>query len=335
MNRKNIVPMACCLVLLGGCATSQPKDATSLNIKPSVSVRSASNTASAMYQLGRYYQGQNRYDRAIDAYQKALALDAGHAEAHNGLGVAYSMQGKYNEAIDVFKAALAHTPQAAHIHSNLGYVHYLNGDFSSAIVSLKHASVLDPDNPKTLSNLELVYTRMGEANNAMQAHEKAKSAEQSNVIKITQHRPAILPIEESRVKLVQLSSNIYELKDLRMPESVPVRTATDGPSPEKPKVEVSNGNGVTGMAKSVGHYLRGAGYPPARLTNQKSFQVQTTKIQYREGYEAAAKRLRDSLPVNATLERSNDLRVDIKIRIVLGKDIASHQNYFSAKKEIR
>jgi hypothetical protein len=99
------------------------------------------------------------------------------------------------------------------------------------------------------------------------------------------------------------------------------------------RVEVSNGNGVTGMAGKVGQFLRSQGYPAARLTNNKPFRILMTQIQYRDGHKADAQRLKLSLPDALKLVQRNDLRADVSVRLVLGKDMASHLASLGKKPE--
>lgn len=328
MINKNVIPVACCLSLFAGCASNQPADNTAWSVAPTASAKISSASPASMYQLGRYYQGQNRYELAIDAYQKALAADANYVEARNGLGVVYSRQGKYPEAIEAFTTALQQAPDAAHIYSNLGYTYYLQGSYNDSITMLQKAVELSPSNQRALNNLGLAYAKMGRAVDSEQAFAKAGSV--STVVSVAgespaqapaiQQRLAIIPVEDNRMTLVQLAPSVYELRDQRRAEPVQMRTVVDVPVPEKIRVEVSNGNGVPGMAKKVGRFLRSLGYPAARLTNQNTFRVLTTQIQYREGYEAAAKRLQDSLSMKPELVQAKDLRLDIKLRLVLGKD---------------
>ena len=87
------------------------------------------------------------------------------------------------------------------------------------------------------------------------------------------------------------------------------------------------------MAGKVGQFLRSQGYPAARLTNQEPFQVQMTQIQYREGHQAEAQRLMSNLPVAPELVQRNNLRADVSVRLVLGKDMAAHLAYFDSKGE--
>ena len=99
----------------------------------------------------------------------------------------------------------------------------------------------------------------------------------------------------------------------------------------KLKLEVANGNGIAGMASKVGQFLHSQGYRAARLTNQKPFQVRMTQIQYRNGYQTEAQTLQASLPEMAELVEQNNMRADIGIRLLLGKDVATRTAYFNAK----
>ncbi len=253
MINKRILPVACCVSLLAGCASNQPAGGDPW----AVSAKAASDNPAAMYQLGRYYQGQNRYQLAIDAYQRALAADAGYVEARNGLGVVYSRQGQYAEAIEAFNAALQQAPDAAHIYSNLGYTYYLQGNYNDAIAALRKAVELNPSNQRALNNLGMAYAKVGQAEDSKQVFAKAESVATSVPVEgepvaqasAMQPSPAVIPVENNRVTLVQLSPSVYELRDQRRVEPMPARTVGDALLPvEKIRIEVANGNGVLGMA---------------------------------------------------------------------------------------
>jgi hypothetical protein len=104
--------------------------------------------------------------------------------------------------------------------------------------------------------------------------------------------------------------------------------ASVSPAAKPFRIEVSNGNGVTGMAKKVAGYLDGRGYSGARLTNQKPFRVLSSQVQYRVGYREQAQSLVAALPGYVTLVQAGHLRGDISIRVVLGKDLARKVAYF-------
>lgn len=388
-KRRVILPAICFIPLLSGCATHPSASVESWTVKPLTVAMKTVDKPEALYQLGRYYQGQNRYELAISTYLRAIAVDGGFVEAHNGLGVIYSMQGRYHEAVEAFKLAVKLAPDASHIYSNLGYAYYAQGLNAESIAALEQATALDPANQRALNNLGLAYAKAGNRDGSIQAFAQADNVQttaravgmikappqdpapqsisnvagdyaapaatgsasaprvtlqvqppaaasrNSGAITQTSSRTAV-PVVESRVRAVQVAPNVYELQEQRTEQA---RVAVVSASPIASgkfgtgefRIEVSNGNGITGMASKVGRFLHGGGYPAARLTNQKPFQVKVTQIQYRDGYQAEAQDLRSSLPGQPALVLSSKMRADIGVRLVLGKDIARNVAYFDSK----
>ena len=377
MNTKHkILPAVCCIALMSSCASNQStSSAAPWSVKPAVASKSGSEKPEALYQLGRYYQGQNRFTEAINAYSKALKAEPGFAEANNGLGVIYSRQGKYAEAIEAFKAAIKSTPKAAHLYSNMGYAYYLHGQYVESVKALQQATALDPTNKRALNNLGLAYAKAGNTLGSALAFSDAISAEhqknrvQTSATESAQAGPAlaavdvtvlkttaqpeaetlalpkdrgliksadadklVLPVVESRAKLVQVAPNVSELQ-IKPEYSTPAQLAAIEQDPELKalRLEVANGNGVRGAAGKVGRFLREQGYATARLTNQKPFKTQNTQIQYRAGYEQQAQRLQAELLDAPTLVQRNDLRTNV--RVVLGKDIVTQMAYYEHKEQ--
>lgn len=399
-----ILSAASIIPLLSSCASYQKTaDSEAWSIKPVFNVRHSSETPESFYQLGRYYQGQNRYEQAMTAYQKALAIDSGFVEARNGMGVIYSMQGRQQEALEQFRLAGKQAPNAAHIHNNLGYALYLSGSYAEAASVLERAVALEPANQAAHTNLALALDKAGDRGKAVQAMAQASMLQPAGNVPsvssapqgaqqamappkdwglITQAARQPVAVVESRIQAVQLAPNVYELRErvevpaaraaavaqapsqaltlpkdhrsitlaARQPVAIPVavaesrvravqpvsgvserqaRTAVPASPAAKPfRIEVSNGNGVTGMARKVAGFLGGEGYSGARLTNQKPFQVSSSQVQYRSGYREQAQSLVSALPGHSTLVQANDLRGDISIRVVLGKDLAGNVAYF-------
>lgn len=327
-------------VYFTGCASNQPLPGSgeaSLKIEPSLK---AGASADAMYQLGRYYQGQSRYEQAINAYEKSLAADNAKAEAHNGLGVVYSKLGQFDAAIEAFNAALKLSPQSAHIYNNLGYAYYLQGQYDQALASLKQASALEPDNKRVQINLELVYQKTGntsqsgdraEANAANLAEKTAAvpvetaSTERANSPQVDSG--SIIRASDSSVRIVQVAPAIYRLERQQVVNAEQAKK----PELEKIRLEISNGNGIVGMAKKVGLFLRSKGYKTPRLTNQKPFKVMHSELQYRSGYLQDAETLQSSIHGQPKLVQRDDLRSGINLRLVIGKDLIDHLDDFNLR----
>ena len=183
-TKKMILPMVCCIPLMSSCATDKPMEKQTWNIKPVYKVNNvAVDNPNALYQLGRYYQGQRRYELAAEFYHKALATDDGFVEAHNGLGVIYSMQGQYEAAVTEFKIAISQSPKAGHLYNNLGHTLYLQGAYAEAVSALEQAASLDPGNPRTLNNLGLAYAKAGKVDKSRQVFvEAAKPSSEDSAV---------------------------------------------------------------------------------------------------------------------------------------------------------
>ena len=102
----------------------------------------------------------------------------------------------------------------------------------------------------------------------------------------------------------------------------------DSLAPKRFGIEVSNGNGARGMAKAVGQYLKTRGLEVDRITNANHFNYPVSTIYYQEGYQEAASLLAGQLSaLDAMKEIKRFDRTDIKVRLLLGKDLMAHQRF--------
>lgn len=158
--------------LLSGCA-GMPSESRNWTIEPFQAVHHATNRPDGYYRLGRLYQGQNRFDLAAEAYQKALAIDPAFSEARNGLGTVYAAQGKYDEAFAEFNMVIAAAPGSAHLYNNLGYLRFLQGNYADAVAAFTQAIALDPTDQKARNNLGMALAKRDEFMKSNQAVARA------------------------------------------------------------------------------------------------------------------------------------------------------------------
>jgi tetratricopeptide (TPR) repeat protein len=91
-------------------------------------------------------------------------------------------------------------------------------------------------------------------------------------------------------------------------------------------IEVSNGNGVTGMAGKGAGYFRSLGFSVGRITNASHFNYESSKIYYQEGYLEIAKAIAELVPGPQELELVENLgRAGIGVKLLLGRDMAAMQ----------
>lgn len=132
--------------------------------------------AQTHYAIGRFYQGQQRYEQAVDAYRKALAAYPAHVGAHNGLGASLLLAGRNAEAIEQFKAGLHYQPRSAALWNNLGYAYALNGENGLAEIAYGQSLQLDPTDYKTGTNLAAVRQSLATASAAAAQAEAVQAA---------------------------------------------------------------------------------------------------------------------------------------------------------------
>lgn len=288
LKRKTLSLMLGAAGVLAGCA-SPSGEVAALRVEPVISIRDATGSARGKYELGRYYQGQLRFEEAARAYELAFALDPGQTLAANNLGVIEAGQGRYEQAIGHFRAALERQPDAAVVHNNLGYAYLLQKRNSEAQAEFEEALRLEPGNVRAAANLKVAQQRLSLA-------------------------PASLPLAAPHDHAATPADAA-----LAVVQPAPVRIADRAPA----RVELSNGNGVNGMALRLRSFLLTKGIATSRLTNDRPFVRQETKIAYRSGFEASARDLNAKLPHEVDMVESSNLRRGVDVRLILGKDIAS------------
>ena len=123
--------------------------------------------AAGLYsQLGEVYRLQGDGERAIEAYQKALALQPRLVQANFGLGVCYHQIGKVDQEIEAYKKVLAVEPSFLPALMNLGVAYFNKKDLSAAIVQYQKAIQIDPNHAGLHHNLGLAYTQNQDPNRA-------------------------------------------------------------------------------------------------------------------------------------------------------------------------
>jgi Flp pilus assembly protein TadD len=99
------------------------------------------------------YLELGRPDRAVEHFQKTLALRGDVAQAHYNLGTAFTVAGKYDEAIYEFQRAIRIDPGYANAHNNLGNVFFAQKKYDEAVREFTEAVRLQPDSASAQRNL--------------------------------------------------------------------------------------------------------------------------------------------------------------------------------------
>ena len=106
------------------------------------------------YDDGAAFLRLDRLDRAIELFDRALALNPGNVDALNGKGVAATRQRDYKTAIAMFSEASTRDPDNGGFLINLAIVRHLQGDSAGAVEAYRKAGCLDSSLKGQLDFLE-------------------------------------------------------------------------------------------------------------------------------------------------------------------------------------
>jgi Tfp pilus assembly protein PilF/peroxiredoxin len=137
--------------------------------------RAAKGTPNAftLYSLGTLYMKGGQNDKARSAFERAIALKPGFAEAENGLGALLGQSGNLPGAIVRFKSALETTPDYPDALNNLGYALLQSNQDREAYGLFQKALKLQPDFAEAYNNLGIHAARQGDP---AQAQERFRQA---------------------------------------------------------------------------------------------------------------------------------------------------------------
>lgn len=116
---------------------------------------------------GRFFSGQGQYDRAIEEFTKAIAIDPDSAEAYYSRGLAYIMIEDYASAVKDYDKAIELDPSAV-AYNNRCWSYYKMGEYEQALPDCERSLQLNPDDVHALDSRARVYQALGRTEDAIQ-----------------------------------------------------------------------------------------------------------------------------------------------------------------------
>ena len=369
------------------------------------SVRPVSTLSASHYKLGRYYQQQRKYDKAIEEFSKALLNDSSYCQAYNGIAMSHDGLKRCEMASASYKQAIACDPQQAYLYNNYACSSILCGDYQKGAALLSQAAQLSKDNRRIKNNMKLAQMLIEQENRlaeapppkepvvalavradeppAEMAHERSQTdplvdrplntapgetligdvvekialenadhnspgqkAELAGLAELTsgtgqEEEMQILPTAAATL-VSNETGKAAETAESSLLDNIVANDLVIAPAQDPKKqqnhagpaldyltstaIEVSNGNGINGMAGRSADYLRSYGFTVGRITNAQDFSFNNSVIFYREGYLQVAEELARITPGRQDIKKVDSLgRPAIGVRILLGRDLAKVQ----------
>ena len=178
MSKKNVILIAFVSLLVGFiigatvailktsraskvvASTGNPQEESSVNHEEDIRLAKSilekdPKNLQALITLGDAYFDTDRYQGAIDAYSKALAIDPKNPDVRTDMGIMYRKLGKFDKAIQAFRQAAQDQPMHINSRFNLGVaLKYDKNDLPGAIHAweefLKLEELLDPGDERPI-----------------------------------------------------------------------------------------------------------------------------------------------------------------------------------------
>ncbi|MES2297137.1 MAG: LytR C-terminal domain-containing protein [Pseudomonadota bacterium] len=301
--------------------------------------------ADALYAQGRALHlaghGPDR-GQAAAAYRSALALDPAHVAARNGLAALAAEEGDLARAIGQWRAltedaAAKLGADAAYLYANLGYAFLLDGRYAQALAALERACLLDPLHEQAWQHMGQALEKLGQGERAQRALTQAAALRAHDLradfnlaaaapapARVPAPTPTPTPISAPGWHGAEVRLTGDGIVDLAAPLAASARTAAaprarTAAAAAGPLLEIRNGNGVTGMAAALARSMAAASLRVVRLSNEKGFAVQRTRVEYAPPMRAAAAALAGRLGTASLRAVDNCAPADM--RVVIGRDM--------------
>lgn len=127
----------------------------------------------AWFNLAAAYQGLKLYEKAIDAYQYAIAIDEKFDFAYRNIGDAYIRIRKYKEAIESLEKVLELSKPEEVIYEAIGHCYDRLHKYGQARFHYRKASHLNPDDSKLYYKIACTYYNEGQWGSAVKQLDSA------------------------------------------------------------------------------------------------------------------------------------------------------------------
>lgn len=151
----------------------------------------------ALYNKGVALYYQSEYANALKAFEEAINFDHKYAKPWNGKGVALYMLEKHDESIKAFDEAIEIDPNDAAPWNNKGYALSQLGRYDDAIKAFDKAIEIDPNYALAWNNKGGALHKLEDYEDAIKAYDNALEIDSNYEIAKENKELALLKLEES------------------------------------------------------------------------------------------------------------------------------------------
>ena len=171
----------------------------------------------AYYRLGLLYAYYTYSDRAIEYFERALAIDPFFKRAYRSLAYRYGSAGDFKKCIETFDKFLSIYPEDATAYENRGFMYIMFNNYEKGIADLKRALQIKPDFINAWERLGVVHLFLNEYKKADSSFDMAKALDSSVNCYTGEFLQIFIPLRQGKITLARqlLDSliNTYEIAE--------------------------------------------------------------------------------------------------------------------------
>lgn len=276
--------------------------------------------------------GKGDIDQAIEILEALNATRPGQAHVLANLGYACSLKGQTTEARLLLEQAAALEPDNPSIRAKLDAARVAMGDAEAisnrqpeievpVTVALDDGRAEEIIVPLSPGIYELRQQGVIAVPAPVLEQVRVATAATATVTAVATATPSTTTV--TATELAAAGPSVTGSVATSAPQAiVPAGSGRDGLKQRiGERVEIVNGNGVTGLARSLRALISGD-WKVIRVLNNDSYTVRATRIEYAKSHYAAARQLASDLGIEAQL-RPKPAADDVHLRVVLGHDYRS------------
>ena len=286
--------------------------------------------------LATLYAEQGNFPQAIALWRELTAPSTapsgpGAAFLYSNLGYAHLLNGDYQQAVAALERACVLDPLNYRPWRHLGSALEKLGQTERAQLMFKQASTLEQHDFKVdyalvkrgaaapVAGAVVAATVTAAAADSWVATEVRQSANGMFELRRTPPPAAVAakPVPVAAVTLAPAVAAVEQNKP--EPALAGAVSAAAVAGDEITWLEIRNGNGITGMARSLARKMGDTSLRVVRLSNEKGFNVERTRIEYQAGFREAATRLAERFGNVDVTEVASCNNADM--RLVIGRDL--------------
>ena len=127
----------------------------------------------AWYCLGCAYRDLTLYEKAVDAFEFAIAIDKAYVDAYVALSQTQDFMGCTSEAVTTMLRVLDYTDDRSRIYRTIGSVYAREGNFDTAVAYFRKAIDENPTDAEAYASIAVCLVETGDSTMAISNIEKA------------------------------------------------------------------------------------------------------------------------------------------------------------------